>query len=90
MLLLLLFPHVNSWSILSRRQLMNQCLVSTLIIPEICNAAATSDIRIRDEGLLNYAYSNSWTGTALPLLDLVQASQKQEWNMGRWPGMLMK
>jgi len=59
-------------------------------MPEICNAAATSDIMIRDEGLLNYAYSDSWTGTALPLLDLVQASQKQEWSMGRWPDPVLR
>ena len=84
LLLALLFPQVDSWSIVSRRQLMNHCLVSTFVVPEISNDGAT-DI-IRDQGLLNYAYSNSWTGTALPLLDLVQASQKQEWNMGRWPG----
>jgi peptide deformylase len=50
-------------------------------------ASATS---ARDEELLNYKYSDTWTGTALPLLDLSQASQIPNWDMARWPDAILR
>jgi len=87
-LLLLMLPSVKALTV-SRRHCMNQLFACTSLValPEYSGA---SDTNIRDEGLLNYAYSDSWTGTALPLLDLLQASQASSWGMGRWPDPILR
>lgn len=97
-MLAVLLPAVNAWSI-SRRDVVNQFVACTSLatscaMPEISSVAAAApntDASIRDEGLLNYAYSDAWTGTSLPLLDLSQANQASgSWEMGRWPDPVLR
>ena len=92
LLLLLLLHSVDAWSV-SRRMLVSQLGACTSLVglPDSSIGATLTVISgIADEALLNYAYSDSWTGTALPPLDLAQASQASSWEMGRWPDPILR
>lgn len=95
LLVVILLPvnPVGAWALpVSRRDVFNQLVISSSLLtiwPEEAGAI-DKNYGIRDEGLMNYAYSDSWTGTALPLLDLAQASQAPSWNMGRWPDPILR
>ena len=83
LLLLLLIPSMDALSI-SRRQLVNNIITCTSFVTLPSSATNAGDV------LLNYQYSDTWTGTALPLLDLSRASQLSKWDMARWPDPILR
>lgn len=43
-----------------------------------------------DTSLLNYQYSQDWTGTSLTLLSVEEAAKQNQWQMGRWPDPILR
>lgn len=80
----------------SRRNVVHQIVACTSLVvafpDESLSVLSKNDIR--DEGSLsNFYYTESWTGTSLPLLDIQQATQTSNesgWNMGRWPDPILR
>jgi peptide deformylase len=85
LLLLLFIPSIDALSI-SRRQVVDDFFTRTLLVALPTSASSDGD----EERLLNIKYSDTWTGTSLPLLDLSQASQVPNWDMARWPDAILR
>lgn len=90
--------RVSAWSTsytssaCKRRDFIYHVATCTASLAVATPSSAAAPPTARDEGLLNYAYSDTWTGTALPLMDITKASQVSgsSWDMGRWPDPILR
>lgn len=96
LLLLLLIPStwIDALTISRRQLLVNNLITCTCKCTLTCTSFVTllssaSNVNAEDV-LLNYQYSDTWTGTTLPLLDLSRASQLSNWDMARWPDPILR
>ena len=91
LLLLLIFPSMEAaWSpLVSRRSVLHEMLAGSFVLTSSASAQ-DNNVDTITPSRSNYPYSDTWTGTALPLLDLTQASSRDEWNMGRWPDPILR
>jgi peptide deformylase len=70
----------------SRRMVLGQATIAfcTYLVPRTAWPSSLPST------LENFRYSETWFGTALPLLDVERASQLASWDMGRWPDPILR
>lgn len=86
----LLFISAEGWEFPSRRSFVTHSLFGTTmsLLPSVI---AAEDILLMQHP---FRYSEQWTGTALPWIDITtavdQAKNTQQWPMGRWPDPMLR
>jgi peptide deformylase len=83
----------EGWRFSSRRSFFTQCLIglTTSQTPTLVAAVDDTSLSIQHP----FRYSEQWTGTALPWIDLGTAVDQakntiHQWNMGRWPDPMLR